>query len=94
MRIGEASRRSGLQASAIRYYEAHGIVPSPQRSSAGYREYTRNDLELLRFVRRLRSLELPSTTFVRSSSCTTEAKRPVRRCVLLSPAKRRPSITA
>ncbi len=59
MRIGEAARTAGLETSAIRYYEANGIVPEPQRTAAGYRDYEAVDVELLRFVRRLRSLELP-----------------------------------
>lgn len=59
MRIGEASRLSGLRASAIRYYETNGIIPLPERNGAGYREYRNGDVELLRFVRQLRSLELP-----------------------------------
>jgi DNA-binding transcriptional MerR regulator len=59
MRIGEVARSTGLEASAIRYYESHGIVPEPQRTAAGYREYSEDGIELLRFVRRLRSLELP-----------------------------------
>lgn len=59
MRIGEAARLSGLETSAIRFYEADGVVPAPERTDAGYRNYSAKDVELLRFVRRLRSLEFP-----------------------------------
>ena len=59
MRIGEASQLSGLEASAIRFYEENGIIPVSQRTGAGYRDYGSDDVELLRFVRRLRSLDLP-----------------------------------
>ena len=59
MRIGEAAGLSGLETSAIRFYEADGVVPAPERTDAGYRDYSTKDVELLRFVRRLRSLELP-----------------------------------
>jgi DNA-binding transcriptional MerR regulator len=59
MRIGEVARLSGLEASAIRFYETHGVVPVPERTGAGYRDYSVDEVELLRFVRRLRSLELP-----------------------------------
>ncbi len=58
MLIGEAARSAGLRASAIRYYEAQGIVPRPTRTPEGYRDYTEEDVDLLRFVRQLRSLEL------------------------------------
>jgi DNA-binding transcriptional MerR regulator len=59
MRIGTAAELSGLETSAIRFYEADGVVPAPERTDAGYRDYSKSDVELLRFVRRLRSLELP-----------------------------------
>lgn len=60
MLIGEVARAVGLSASAIRYYEARGIVPSPEeRTPGGYRSYSHDDLELLRFVQNLRTLRLP-----------------------------------
>lgn len=59
MKIGEAARHSGLEASAIRFYEADGVLPSPERTPSGYRAYGDDDVDLMRFVRRLRSLELP-----------------------------------
>ena len=59
MKIGEAAALAGLEPSAVRFYESRGILPPPQRSPSGYREYGADDIELLRFVRRLRSLRLP-----------------------------------
>lgn len=59
LRIGEAAVAAGLEPSAIRYYEAHDVVPAPHRTDAGYRDYDDAAVDLLRFVRRLRSLELP-----------------------------------
>ncbi len=59
LRIGEVAERSGLASSAIRYYESLGIVPEPDRTDSGYRRYADDDLDLLRFVARLRRLEFP-----------------------------------
>ncbi|MDH3250998.1 MAG: MerR family transcriptional regulator [Acidimicrobiia bacterium] len=59
MRIGEAADEALLEASAIRFYESTGVLPEPSRSDAGYRVYDESDIELMRFVRRLRALELP-----------------------------------
>ena len=56
--IGEVARSTGLSASAIRYYEARGVVPKPERTSYGHRDYERGDVDLLRFVGRLRALNL------------------------------------
>ena len=49
--IGEVARQAGMRASRIRYYEAHGILPEPQRVS-GMRRY-RTDV-----VRRLAIIDL------------------------------------
>lgn len=76
MQIGEVARSVGLQASAIRYYETHGIVPEPHRTPAGYREYDAEDVELLRFVRRLRSLELPLDDVREIVSLRTDGQAP------------------
>lgn len=59
MRIGQAAEAAGLEATAIRFYEKEGVLPGPERTESGYRDYTEKDIELLRFVRRARSLEFP-----------------------------------
>ncbi len=59
MRIGQAARGSGLEPSAIRFYESAGVLPEARRTSSGYRDYTESDVEMLRLARRLRALELP-----------------------------------
>ena len=58
MKIQEFAQLSGLPAKTIRYYESIGILPSPQRTPNGYRDYTEKDLERARFVAAIRSLEL------------------------------------
>jgi len=58
--IGEVAQAIGLSASAIRYYEARGIVPpAAERTPGGYRDYSDEEVVLLRFVKRLRSLGIP-----------------------------------
>jgi MerR family redox-sensitive transcriptional activator SoxR len=47
--IGELSRRSGVAASALRFYEDRGVISS-QRSSSGHRRYTRGMLRRVAFV--------------------------------------------
>jgi len=58
MKIQEFSRQTGLSAKTIRYYESIGILPAPQRTPNGYREYEEQHLERSRFVAGTRSLEL------------------------------------
>jgi len=44
MKIGELAGRSGLNASAIRYYETRGLLPAPHRTG-GQRRYPANALD-------------------------------------------------
>jgi len=54
--IGEAAARSGVPAKTIRYYEEIGLVRPAPRAVNGYRAYRDNDVHVLRFVQRARSL--------------------------------------
>lgn|SRR5690554_923131 len=56
MNIGEVSKAVGISAKMIRYYEDVGLIPVAQRSAAGYRTYTAEDVHRLGFVRRARDL--------------------------------------
>lgn len=59
MRIGELARQAGTTSKAVRFYESAGLLPSPPRASNGYRSYTTADVERLRLLVGLRSLDLP-----------------------------------
>lgn len=56
MRIGEVAAHSGVPIKTIRYYEEIGVLPSPQRSPSGYREYEPVVIDRLRFVRASKSV--------------------------------------
>ena len=55
MNISEVSKRAGLPAKTIRYYEEIGLV-SPARSDNGYRSFRDSDLHKLAFLGRARAL--------------------------------------
>jgi MerR family transcriptional regulator, copper efflux regulator len=59
MRIGELASQAGTTAKAVRFYESVGLLPAPPRTSNGYRDYTTADMERLRLLVGLRSLNLP-----------------------------------
>jgi MerR family mercuric resistance operon transcriptional regulator len=58
VKVSELARRAGVAPSAIRFYEAEGVLPRAARSASGYREYDDVDLCRLRVVVSLRSLGL------------------------------------
>lgn len=51
MRIGELSKASGVPARTIRFYEERGILPEPERTDVGYRDYDGHAVNRLRFLR-------------------------------------------
>lgn len=50
MSVGEVADRSGFAASALRYYEAEGLIQAT-RSPGGRRQFERNVLRRLSFIR-------------------------------------------
>jgi DNA-binding transcriptional MerR regulator len=58
MRIGELAQEVGVDPPTIRYYESIGVLPEPERTPSGYRAYTPEDVERVRFVTLARSLGL------------------------------------
>jgi len=50
MKIGELAGRSGLNASAIRYYEGRGLLPVPHRAG-GQRRYSADALDRVLLIR-------------------------------------------
>jgi DNA-binding transcriptional MerR regulator len=50
--IGELSRRTGVNAHQLRYYEAQGLL-EPGRGTSGYREYTNDDVLTVTQIRKL-----------------------------------------
>jgi DNA-binding transcriptional MerR regulator len=60
--IGAVSRRTGLPAKTIRFYEDEGLLPRARRGQNGYRLYSESDVLRLQLVRRgkLLGLDLPA----------------------------------
>jgi MerR family redox-sensitive transcriptional activator SoxR len=56
--IGEVSRRSGVAASALRFYEDSGLLPS-QRDSGGARRYPRTALRRIAVIQAAKAVGMP-----------------------------------
>lgn len=58
MTIREMEARSGMARANLRFYEAEGLL-RPARQENGYRDYSEEDLEVLKRIKLLRALGLP-----------------------------------
>jgi Cu(I)-responsive transcriptional regulator len=56
MNIGQAAAASGVTAKMIRHYEESGLIRAARRTAANYRSYSDNDVHVLRFIKRGRTL--------------------------------------
>ena len=55
--IGELARRSGVAASALRFYEDQGLLVG-QRNASGRRQFARGDLRRVAFIRAAQAVGL------------------------------------
>ncbi len=56
MKTGQVAQLSGVNIQTLRYYERRGLLEPPQRRPSGYREYTSEAVDLVRFVKRAQEL--------------------------------------
>ena len=56
MNIGQASKTTGVSERMIRHYERVGLMPPPDRRDNGYRDYSPQSVERLRFIANARDL--------------------------------------
>ncbi len=82
MTIGDAAKASGVNAKLIRYYESIGLIPEAGRTASGYRVYSDRDVNVLRFVKRARTLGFGIERIQKlvglwqdRSRCSSEVKR-------------------
>jgi DNA-binding transcriptional MerR regulator len=59
MQIGELAREAGTTTKTVRFYESQGLLRAPERAANGYRQYASADVERLRLLVGLRTLDLP-----------------------------------
>lgn len=55
--IGEVAEQLNINRKTIRYYEEIGLIPDAARTESGYRVFSLDDLERLRFILRAKTLE-------------------------------------
>ena len=73
MKINQVEQVIGITKKNIRFYEQEGLL-KPSRVANGYRDYSSEDLETLRYIKLLRKLDIPIEEIKRlqSGSLTLE----------------------
>jgi DNA-binding transcriptional MerR regulator len=56
--IGDLAQRSQVSRDTLRFYERKRLRPAPRRSAAGYRLYSEDDANRVRFIRRAQAMGL------------------------------------
>ena len=56
LKIGEISKITGTPVSTLRYYEEIGLVQPANKSSAKYRFYKKDDIQLIVFIRKAQNI--------------------------------------
>ena len=54
--IGQVARSSGVRTDTVRYYERRGLIPRPPRRESGYRDFSRETVKQIRFIKRAQEL--------------------------------------
>jgi MerR family redox-sensitive transcriptional activator SoxR len=75
--VGEVAHRSGLAASALRYYERVGLVTAA-RTGGGQRRYERSVLRRLAFVRAARNVGLSLDEVAAALATLPDGRTPTR----------------
>lgn len=58
MTVKPAADAAGVSSKAVRLWESKGLLPPAERTDAGYRLFTEDDVGVLRFIRRAKALGL------------------------------------
>jgi Cu(I)-responsive transcriptional regulator len=56
MRIGDVAAQANVNGQTLRYYERSGLLPAPDRTTNGYRDYPTETVALVRFIKRAQEL--------------------------------------
>lgn len=54
--IGRLAKQAGVGIDTVRFYERRGLLPQPQRTASGYRLYSEDTINRIRFVRKAKQL--------------------------------------
>lgn len=81
MTITEVSKKYGLSADTLRYYERVGLIPKVNRNKSGVRDYTQEDCNWVEFIKCMRGAGLPIEVLIdyvsmfQQGDCTIDTRK-------------------
>jgi len=54
--MGQLAKKTKVNIETIRYYERRGLIPEPPRLESGYRQYTEDFVDRIKFIKRAQEL--------------------------------------
>lgn len=76
MQIGELAQQTKTSVDTIRYYEKLELLEKPKRSDGGYRLYSKEAVERLKFIRKAQQLGLTLSEIREIIRCSREGLGP------------------
>ena len=64
MKIGEVAGQAGVTVDTVRFYERVGVLPAPERTASGYRDYEPGTVDRIRLTRELQAIGFTLTDAV------------------------------
>jgi DNA-binding transcriptional MerR regulator len=64
VKIGEVAGRAGVSVDTVRFYERVGVLPAPERTASGYRDYAPETVQRIQFTRELQRIGFTLTDAV------------------------------
>jgi Hg(II)-responsive transcriptional regulator len=73
--ISQVAAQVGVNVQTVRYYERRGILPQPERTPAGYRQYLPDTVRRIRFIKHAQDLGFSLDEIVRLIALRGSAPR-------------------
>ena len=86
--IQDVSKKTGLSAHTLRYYEKEGLITGVERTPGGFRQYTDEDMERLGLICCLKNTGMSIREIARFVQLSREGNRTLRERVELLQAHR------
>ena len=86
--IQDVSKKTGLSAHTLRYYEKEGLISGVERTPGGFRQYTDEDMERLGLICCLKNTGMSIREIARFVQLSREGNRTLRERVELLQAHR------